>query len=88
MVNVVLAHGPQLQWSTLFREEAKIIEQWSKARDMEISQDQILGGDCVTIVRQSIYIGHILSLCHVAALNAWDRIEEVRKQIETFTKVI
>ena len=64
MVNGVLRTSTQLQWSTWFREEAKIIEQWSKARGREISQDQILGkGNCATIGRQSLYDGHILALC-------------------------
>ena len=52
LVKGVLEPGSQLQWSTWFREEAKTIEQWSKARGMEISQDQLLGeGDYATIER-------------------------------------
>ena len=31
---------------------------------------------------------HTLDLCHAAALNAWDRIGEIGKKIESFTKVI
>ena len=37
-----------------FREESKIIKQWSKARGREISQDQILGGEYATIKRQTV----------------------------------
>ena len=56
---------------------------------MEISKDQLLGeGHYANVERQSLYNGHTLSLCHTAALNAWDRIEEVGKKIESFTKVI
>ena len=55
---------------------------------MEISQDQILGGDFDTIERQAVYDDHTLDLCHTAALNAWKRIGEIRKKIESFTKVI
>ena len=62
LVKGVLEPGPQLQWSTWFREEAKTIEQWSKSRDREIFQDQILGeGDYATIERQAID-DHILDL--------------------------
>ena len=76
LVKSVLEPGPQLQWSTWFREEAKTIEQWSKARDMEISQDQILGeGDYATTERLSLYDGHILALWYAAILKDCDRIE-------------
>ena len=48
----ILEPSPQLQWSTWFSEEAKILEQWSKARGREISQDQVLGeGDYATTER-------------------------------------
>ena len=71
MVKGFLESGPQLQWNMWFREEFKIIEQRSKARGMEISQDQILGeGDYATIERQAVYDDHTLDLCHTAALNA------------------
>ena len=87
MVKDVLELGPQLQWSTWFREEAKIIEQQSKARGL-ISQDQILGGrDYATIERQAEHDGHTLDLCRAAVLNALDRIGEIGKKIESFTKV-
>ena len=41
LAKAVLEPGSQLQWSIWFRDEAKTIEQWSKARGMEISQDQL-----------------------------------------------
>ena len=31
---------------------------------------------------------HTLHLCHTAALNAWGRIGEIGKKIESFTKVV
>ena len=50
---------------------------------------QILGEeDYATVERQPLYDGHTLALCHAAALNTWDRNEEVGKKIESFTKVI
>lgn len=52
----MLESGLQLQWSTWFKEEAKTIEQKSKARTMEISQHQLLGVDYATTERQSFHI--------------------------------
>ena len=56
LVKAVLEPGPQLQWSSWFREEAKIMEQQSKDRGMEVSQDQNLREENnATIERQSLY---------------------------------
>ena len=56
---------------------------------MEVSQDQLLGeGDYADIERQSLYNECTLDLCRMAALNAWDWIEETGKKAESFTKVI
>ena len=60
LVEAVLEPSPQMQWNTWFREDSKMIEQWSKARSSEISQDQILGGDYATIERQAVYDNHTL----------------------------
>ena len=88
-VNGILKTSTQLQWNTWFREEVKIVEQQSKARSRNISQNQILGeGDYATIETQAVYDDHTLDLCHAAALNAWDKIGEIGKKIESFTKVI
>lgn len=38
--------------------------------------------------KDSLYDDHTLALCCTAALNAWDRIEEVGKRTESFAKVI
>lgn len=65
------------------------MEQRSKARGKELSQDQILGeGNYTTVESQSLYDGHILALCSAAALNAWDGTEGVGKKTESFTKVM
>lgn len=45
-------------------------------------------GQHADLQRQSIFDGHISVLCHMAALNAWDRIEEAEKKIELFTKIV
>ena len=67
----------------LLKEEATAIEQQTRAKGMEISQDQLLGeGDYADIQRQSLYDDHILDSCHTAALNAWYRTGEVGKKIE------
>ena len=43
-------------------------------RGMATSQDQLPGeGDYANVERQSLYDGHILTLCCAAALNAWDK---------------
>ena len=48
-----------------------------KAKGLETSQGQILGEDTyVESQIQALYGEEILSLCHKAALNAWDRIQE------------
>ena len=63
MAKGVSKPDPKLQWSTWFRENARIIEQWSKARGREISQDQILGeGSYATVERQAVYDDHIMDL--------------------------
>ena len=90
MVTAVLEAGSLIQWKSWWREEAKTIEQRSKARGIKVSQDQLLGeGDYADIERQqSLYNEHTLDLCHMAALNAWDQIEEIGKKTESFTNVI
>ena len=81
LVNGVLEPSLQLQWRTWFREEANILEQWSKARGRDISQDPIhVEGDYVAIERQSIHDNHTLKLCHASALNGWDIIGETGKK--------
>ena len=70
-----------------FREEAKTLEHQGRVRDFEASQDQILGeGPYADSDSQATYNEYILSLCHTAALNAWDKNQE--KIIESYTKVI
>lgn len=82
-VTAILEPGPQLQWRACQKEETKAIEQFCKARGIEITQDHLLGeGE-----RQSIYDAHTLVLWHAASLNSWDRIEEVGKKIESLTKI-
>ena len=78
LVSSVLDHGPQLQWKSFWREEAKALEHQGRVRGFEDSQDQILGEDLYADPdSQAIYNEHILSLCHTAALNAWDKIQEL-----------
>ena len=80
LVSAVLDDGPQLMFKCYFREEVKILEQQGKAKRLETSQDQILGeGTYVDPQVQALYDEKILSQCHKAALNAWDRIRELGK---------
>ena len=56
---------------------------------MEISPNQLLGeGDYANVQRQSVCDDHTLALYCTTALNAWDRIGEIGKKIESFTKDI
>lgn len=69
-------------------EEAQTIEQYSGAKVIDISQDQLLGaGDYATIESQSLYDHHALVLCPAAVLSVWDRIQKIEK-IESFAKGI
>lgn len=43
LIKVVLEPGPQIQWTSYFREEAKNIGQMAKSRDRGIVLDLILG---------------------------------------------
>ena len=76
----VLAPGPQLQWRDWWKDEARTIRQGSRARGIDISSDWLLGEENYADLQcQSLYGGHTLALFNPTALNAWDRIEEVRK---------
>ena len=71
-----------------FREEAKILKQQEKEKGLETSQDQILGeGTYADPQTQALYDEQILSLCHKAALNVWDRIQDPEKWIESYTRI-
>ena len=71
----------------LLAKRGKILEQ-GKAKGFEVSQDQILGeGTYADTHDQKFYDEHILSLSHTAVLNAWDRIKELGKRIETYSRV-
>ena len=55
-VRTVFVPDPQLQWRTLGKEWAKTIENQSRARGMEISEDQLLGeGDYANLKWQQLY---------------------------------
>lgn len=80
LIKLILEPGPQLQWTSWFRGEAKNFEQKAKARGIDISQNQILGeGDYAALERQFQNDVHLLSFIYAAALNVWDRIGD-RKQ--------
>ena len=86
LVTAILETGPLLQWKTWWREETRVMEQWNGAK---ISQEQFLGkGQYADLQRHLGFDDHILALCHLAALIAWNRIEESEKMSELFTKII
>ena len=62
----------------LFKEEARILEQQENAKGLKIPLDQILSEGLYSDPQdQALYDDHTLSLCSTAALNAWDRIQEL-----------
>ncbi|KAL6040241.1 hypothetical protein STEG23_020317 [Scotinomys teguina] len=88
LVTAVLEPGAQLQWLAWLREESRVLEQQYRPRGVQISQDQLMGeGEYAAEERQITYDDQAIILCRMAALNAWDRIEEAGKKIESFTKV-
>ena len=71
-----------------FRKEANILEQQGNAKGIQTSQDQILSeGIYADQQFQALYDEQILSLCHKAALNNRNRIQELGKCIESFIRV-
>ena len=70
LVSAVLGDRSQQMYKCYFWEEAKILAQQGKAKALETSQDQIQA--------QAIYDEQILSLSLIAALNAWDQMQELR----------
>ena len=72
-----------------FREGAKILEEQRKPKGLETYQHQILGvGPFADPQFQALYDELILSWCHKAAFNAWDRIQELGIKFESYTRVI
>ena len=75
----VLEDRPQQLWKCYWWKEAKILEQQGKAKELEASQDQILGeGTYADSQEQALYDEQILFLCHKAALNVWDKIKNMK----------
>ena len=73
LVSAVLEYSAQLEWKSWLKEEISTHEQQGKVRSYEISQDQIPGtGHYADVNIQATFSEHIPSLCHTAALNAWD----------------
>ena len=72
----------------LFERRGKILEQHGKAKELEISQDQILGEEHYSDPQdQALYDKHTLSLCSIEALNAWDRIQKLEMRIKPYFRV-
>ena len=70
------------------KQKKKNLEQQGKAKEFETSQDQIFGeGHYSDPQEQAHYDEHTLSLCRTAALNAWDRIQELGKRTESYIRV-
>lgn len=63
-------------------EKGKALEQQGRVGSFKASQDQILG-ECryADPDSQAICNEHILSLCRTEALNAWDKIQKLVKEV-------
>lgn len=59
----------------MWKEDARVKEQWCRARSHEISQDQI-HSEGQYLQRQAIFDDHTMVLHHVVALYIWDKAEE------------
>ena len=72
----------------LFMIRGKNFRITEKAKQHERSQVQILGeGTYADPQAQVLYTEQILSLCHKATFNAQYTIQELGKQIESYTRV-
>ena len=72
----------------LLARRGKNLEQQEKAKEFESSQDKIISeGIYADPQNQALYDEDILSLCHTAILNTWDRIQEQWKIIESYIRV-
>ena len=89
LVSAILEAGSQLKDRTWWREETGALEQWGRARGHEIFQDQIIGENRYADFQRQYMLGdNTLILYHIEALNASDRLEELGKRTESFTKII
>ena len=67
---------------------SKILEQQGKAKEFESCQDQILGESTYADPQdQALYNECILSLCHKAALNAWEGSQKLGKIIDSYIRI-
>lgn len=80
----ILKAGPHLQWIAWWQEEARVIEQWNRARGINNSQDQLLGENQYAEMQQLNLIADSLNWMitpwPLAALSAWDKVEESGKK--------
>ena len=89
LVSAILEAGPQLKDRTWWREETGALEQWGRARGHEIFQDEINGENQYADFQRQCMLGdNNQILCHIQDLNASDRLEELGKRTESFTKII
>jgi hypothetical protein len=87
MAKALLEPKSHLQCFSWWRKEAKEIAWQNIAKGRAISKDQLLGeGWFAKKEVQAIYDGETLILCHLAALNAWDKVAEKRKDFTHFPK--
>lgn len=77
-----------LPWFSWWRKEKETAPQ-NKARGRDISKDQLLGeGLFAKIEVKAVYNEETLELCHLAALNAWDKVPESENRLQPFPQVM
>ena len=65
------------------------IAQQNRAKVREISTDQLLDEGHLAVVEvQAVYDEKTLVLCHLSALQAWNKVAESGKRLEPFIQVI
>ena len=84
----MLENSSQLEWTALWRQEAKALEPQGLKICYKAPQDKILGeGLYADPETQAAYNKHILPLCSTAPLNAWDKVYELGERIESCTMI-
>lgn len=81
LVSALLEARQQLQWLSWWRHKATKIEKRSVARAvMPLKTSFLVKGSMLTSKNKSgLFVDGVIEQCHVAALIAWDIIEEVGK---------
>lgn len=75
-MSAALEHGLQLLWGAILEKQARILERREKAKELEISLNQILSERLYSDPQDQAHYEHTMSLCTRAALKDLDRIQK------------